>query len=362
MIRFVLAAALAALCLPHGRAADEPKLGVGDASPKLEVKEFVKGEPVKGLAKGQIYVVEFWATWCGPCRATIPHLTKLQKQYKDKVVFIGVSVWERDQGKVKPFVDEMGEKMDYRVALDEVGKGKGNDGKMATNWMTAAGQQGIPTAFVVNGDGKIAWIGHPAEMDKPLEQIVAGKWDLAKAADDFKKAASRQAKLEKLFDQIDQADEKKDHKAVVKLIDEAVKEDPELEEQLGMVKFGALIKLGDVAKTVEYGSKLADKGKDNEQQLNALAWFLVESPGPKPDPKLMKFALEVAQKADKLAGGKAPDVADTLAKAYYENGDFAKALENQERAVKLAKGTPFEKDEDLKERLELYRKKAAEKK
>src|SRR5437868_2205978 len=90
-----------------GASADAP-LGVGDPAPKLEVKEFVKGEPVVRLEKGKTYVVEFWATWCGPCRATIPHLTELQKKYKD-ITFIGVSVWEREPGAVKPFVAEMGD-------------------------------------------------------------------------------------------------------------------------------------------------------------------------------------------------------------------------------------------------------------
>ena len=89
-------------------------LSVGDPAPKLEVKEFVKGEPLKDLEKGKTYVVEFWVTWCGPCRATIPHLTELQKKHKD-ITFIGVSVYENDQKKVKPFVEEMGDKIDQHL-------------------------------------------------------------------------------------------------------------------------------------------------------------------------------------------------------------------------------------------------------
>ncbi len=113
------------------------------------------------------------STWWGPCRTSIPRLTELQKK-NSNVAFIGVSAFERDQSKVKPFVEEMGDKMAYRVAVDDVGdKQKGSEGAMAKTWMTAAGQNGIPTAFIINKEGKIAWIGHPMSMDEPLEKITA---------------------------------------------------------------------------------------------------------------------------------------------------------------------------------------------
>ena len=164
---------------PATARAEPQPLSVGDPAPKLAVKSFVKGEPVSEFEPGKNYVVEFWATWCGPCRTSIPHLTELQKKNAD-VTFIGVSVWERDQAKVKPFVDEMGDKMAYRVAVDAVGeKENGSEGAMAKTWMTAAGQDGIPTAFIINKEGKIAWIGHPMSMDKPLEKIAVwalGTW------------------------------------------------------------------------------------------------------------------------------------------------------------------------------------------
>lgn len=357
MSRRVLAlAAVVALGLSGRARADG--LGIGDPSPKLEVKEFVKGDPVKSFEKGKVYVVEFWATWCGPCRTSIPHLSELQKKYKD-AVFIGVSVFERDQSKVKPFVEEMGDKMAYRVAMDDVGEGKGAEGKMAKNWMEASEQGGIPTAFIVNGEGKIAWLGHPMEMDKPLEQIVAGKWDLAKAKEDFKKAAARQAKFRAIAMKIRKLQQEKDDKGLIVLIDETIKEEPEMEVPLGMLKFTTLVKLGDGGAAVAYGTKLVDGAfKDNPQGLNAVAWGLVEKPGEKADPKVLKFALGVAQKADKLAESKSAEIADTLAKAYYETGDVTKALETQERAMKLAKGTPLEKDKDMIDRLDLYKKKA----
>ena len=182
MKNFVIAGLFAALLAGTATArADSPTLNVGDSAPKLAVKSFVKGESISEFEPGKNYVVEFWATWCGPCRTSIPHLTDLQKKNSD-VTFIGVSVWEQDQAKVKPFVEEMGDKMAYRVAVDAVGDNeKGSDGAMAKTWMTAAGQNGIPTAFIVNKEGKIAWIGHPMSMDEPLAKITSGSWDLTVA-------------------------------------------------------------------------------------------------------------------------------------------------------------------------------------
>jgi len=83
---------MAAVVLASGVAgsASAQELNVGDPAPKLAVKEFVKGEPIAGLDKGKLYVVEFWATWCGPCRQTIPHLTELQKKYP-AITFLGIT-------------------------------------------------------------------------------------------------------------------------------------------------------------------------------------------------------------------------------------------------------------------------------
>jgi thiol-disulfide isomerase/thioredoxin len=358
MSRRVLALATTFVLALYGTASADG-LGIGDAAPKLEVKEFVKGDAVKSFEKGKIYVVEFWATWCGPCRTSIPHVSDLQKKNKD-AVFIGVSVWEQDQSKVKPFVDEMGEKMSYRVAMDDVGSGKGNDGKMAKNWMMAAQQDGIPAAFIINGEGKIAWIGHPMNMDKPLDQIIAGKWDLAKATADYKAELAKKVKLREVSIKLQKAQAAKDYKAIIAVVDEVIRENlvPE-NPNLGLMKFHAIAALGDADKTLEYANYLDDKFKNQPLMLNDIAWTLVEKPGDKPDTKLMKFALGMAEKADKITGSKNSAISDTLAKAYFENGDVKKAVEIQERAVSLSKGTPTEKE--LTERLEMYKKKASNK-
>ncbi len=340
-------------------AQDGPTLAVGDPAPKIEVKEFVKGQEIQEFAKGKTYVVEFWATWCGPCRTSIPHLTELQHQYKD-VPFLGVSVWEQDQSGVKPFVEEMGDKMDYAVAMDAVPEGAdGNQGAMARTWMTAAGRNGIPSAFIVNGDGLIAWVGHPMSMDKPLAKIVAGDYDIAEAIAEAEAEAARAQKMAALRTKLTRAQRSGDSKALVAVIDEAIADDAAMEMALGTMKFQALAK-AEPDKAAEYGKRLVETVlSDEPMALNNFAWGLVDpEAASKPTPALLEVALAAARRADELTGSKDPAVSDTLAKALFDSGKAVEALEAQERAVRFSKGTPFEQDASMKERLETYRKAA----
>lgn len=180
-----------------------PTLKIGDPAPKLQVSKWVQGEAVKEFEPGKAYLVEFWATWCGPCRTSIPHLNDIHNKFKGKgLVVIGQDCWERDEAKVEPFLKEMGDKMTYRVALD-LKKDATDRGRMAETWMQAAGRNGIPSAFLVDTQGKIAWIGHPMSLkDDVVEAVLAGKWDAKKALDEYlateqKREEARQKALQK---------------------------------------------------------------------------------------------------------------------------------------------------------------------
>jgi thiol-disulfide isomerase/thioredoxin len=159
-----------------------PTLKVGDPAPKMQTGKWVQGEPVKEFQKGKAYLVEFWATWCPPCRTSIPHLNELHKKFKDKgLIVIGQNCSEQNDSGVATFVKKMGDKMTYRVALDD--KSKNENGQMAATWMAAAGRKGIPSAFLVDTKGVVVWIGHPMELKEAvIEQVLAGKFSVGKAA------------------------------------------------------------------------------------------------------------------------------------------------------------------------------------
>lgn len=338
----------------------QKQIGVGDTAPKVRVREFVKGKPITGFAKGKVYVVEFWATWCGPCLTSIPHLTELQKKYKNDVTFVGVSVWEEDQAGVKPFVAKMGDKMGYTVAVDAVpAGGTGNDGAMAKAWMQAAGQKGIPSAFIIDRNSKIAWIGHPMGMDKPLEEIVAGTFDTAAYAAKRKKEQEEQRRMMGLQTELRKAQQSGDPKQMIAVLDSAFAKDAALEKMLGLLKFQTLASSGATNQAQEYGSRLVGVVlKDDAMGLNNFAWSLVAPEAPPVAANYVKLALQAAESADALKEGKDGAIADTLAKTYFDTGSPNKAFETQERAVRLAKGTPMENDKEMLARLEQYRKAA----
>jgi thiol-disulfide isomerase/thioredoxin len=178
-------------------------LMVGDPAPKLQADRWLKGSPIAEFQRGRAYVIEFWATWCGPCKAGIPHLTKIQAKHPDKLTVVGISVWEPRDRDVDPFVKDWDDRMRYTVAVDQVVGVDTQDeeqrsrqavekGLISKAWLVDSGSSywGIPQAFLVDGEGKIAWMGDPTQIDGPLEQVIAGTWDRAAAA------ASHRAKME----------------------------------------------------------------------------------------------------------------------------------------------------------------------
>ncbi|MFM9874144.1 MAG: TlpA family protein disulfide reductase [Fimbriimonadaceae bacterium] len=174
---------------------EKKPLTIGDPAPAFKSDGHIKGQKITELKKGQTYVVEFWATWCGPCIAVFPHLSELTRKYADQITTVSINTWDYPKGqneskddhtkRVQEFVEKQGDKMAYNIILDD------DKDTMSTTWMRAAGQNGIPCAFIINEEGIIAWIGHPATMDKPLEQIVAKTWDIQAFKTKFDEQAAK---------------------------------------------------------------------------------------------------------------------------------------------------------------------------
>ena len=198
-------------------------LTIGDPAPELKPAKWIKGSPVSGFEKGQVYVVEFWATWCEPCKESIPELTALAHKEGSKASFIGVSIWETTDPanttylkKVSDFVHTEGDQMDYTVAAD------GSNAKVANDWMKPASESGIPTCFVVNQDGIIAWIGHPTQLEGVLNAVIAKQFDVPAAR------SQRETELQ-IVRPVDEALAAGHYDEALKRMDEAVAKKPSLD-------------------------------------------------------------------------------------------------------------------------------------
>lgn len=315
--------------------ADKPfALMVGDKAPPITITEWVKGDEVKNFDAGKVYVVEFWATWCGPCVASMPHLSKLQKEYADKGVrIIGVSASDKRNtlDLVKAMVKDKGDGMGYTVAWDA-------DRTTAQAWMGAAGRNGIPCSFVVDKTGRVAYIGHPMELDGPLAEIVAGKFDIERAASNYRTQALAEAAALPLEAALQKAAKAQDWDAAIKATDDLMALGGDNVATSAARKFDILLlrKKDDVAAYAWARTVMTGPAKDDPMLLNQIAWAIVD-----PDATLanrdVDLAITLATRADELTKGSNAGVLDTLARAHFAKGNIAKAIELQTKAVALDK-------------------------
>ncbi len=335
-------------------------LNIGDKAPKLNVTDWVKGTK-QTFGNGKLTVVEFWATWCGPCKVSIPHLTEMAHKYKGKVNFVGVSISESKpedyKTKVPAFVKEYGDKMDYNVATE------GPNKFMSTNWMKAAGEGGIPTAFLVDKDGKIAWIGHPMDgLDKAIDAVLSGKANLTAMRAERSKAKmgemEQQKSMQKLqakMEPVMKALQAKKFQDAADEVDKIIASDAAMKPMVSQYKLIAMVQ-GNLKGLDFYLDDLGneDFAKD-PMMLNQIVWTVVEM-----DLKLSPEAYSAAAKLGEKMMNMDPKNAmnmDTYALALWRSGDKAKALETQKMAVSLAgavKNIPAETVQEMKDRLKQF--------
>ncbi len=133
-----------------------PVLRRGTAAPAISANRWINTDSALELSalKGKVVVVEFWATWCGPCRTSIPHLNKLHDRWKDKDVMV-IGLTDEPPEDVQQFVRKTG--IRYAVGAGSLSS-------------FDYGVRSIPHAFVIAGDGTVVWDGYP---DRNLDQAVA---------------------------------------------------------------------------------------------------------------------------------------------------------------------------------------------
>jgi thiol-disulfide isomerase/thioredoxin len=137
----------------------------GKQPPSFHVEKWLSKEPDR---KGKTVLIDFWATWCPPCRELVPELVQWQKKYKDDLVVIGIS--DEEPAKLESFMKANG--VDYAIATD-------TKKKMSKELDV----QGIPHVLVISSDGIVRWQGFPlADQDQLTEEKLKQIIEADKAA------------------------------------------------------------------------------------------------------------------------------------------------------------------------------------
>src|SRR5213593_205424 len=160
----VASSVLLAICFLNAMEAGEPS--VGAKAPPLQLEKVLQA-PAGARAswdalKGKVVVLEFWATWCGPCIAAIPHLNELADKLKDQPIQF-IAITDQDEKVVAPFLRK--KPMHAWIGLD-------TDKSMFEDY----GVTSIPHTVIVDQKGIIAAITHPTYLtEEHLKDLLAGK-------------------------------------------------------------------------------------------------------------------------------------------------------------------------------------------
>lgn len=343
MTRNTFPALLTIAAIFTSTAAASPK--IGDTAPTVKVAKWFNEAPPalpgKDGADKHVFLVEFWATWCPPCRKSIPHLAELHAKHgKEGLVILGISNEEPEE--IEAFMKK-NVKMPYFVGMDD---------DMATNekWMDDV--DGIPYAFLVDRENRVVWAGNPLEterMNQAIRDVLAGKFDLEAA----KNAAINAAKFEELLRELQtlyaacraagddgdarKAAEEKLFESLEKLI--ALKP---REMRPYLIKRQLLREFDRAKEATAFDVSLEAAFKDSAASMMSLAQMELGMELPRRSPALM---LRTARRAAELLEWRDAEALSVLAQIECELGFIDDAVKHQTSALSMAspEAEPFHK-------------------
>ncbi len=328
---------------------------VGSAAPKLNVEHWVQhGEgklpKITNFEPGKAYVVEFWATTCGPCVQSMPHLAELQTKYADKGLQI-VSISSEPLDVVTSFLEnELADASGQKKKIGDITKAYSlttdPDGSSEKDYMLASNQDGIPCAFIVGKDAKIEWMGHPMDMDNILESVLQDKWDR-------KKYIEEQKLIEEIQKSVGGLAKRKKYAEAVAAIDGYIAKVSDRRIQFGLYKSKIDLQIrssaGATAITKSY-QELFATCVDEPLFVQDVAWSAYENfvEGRIKNKELIRMAIEAVEKAlPQVEGPAKANLFDTIGRLYSAIGETEPAIKAQSQAVQLSDGSDQESFKDF---------------
>ena len=328
---------------------------IDEPAPELQIGSWIKNGP-STLAEGKgkkIYIIEFWATSCQPCLKVMPYFQRLQNEYKDQLTIISISTEKTD--KVKSFIDKC-KGINYKIAVDD---------KQKTYNSYMQGNMTIPTAFIINKSGTVAWIGHPLDIYLPLKRIITGKFNIKESA-----------RCQKVYREIQILLSRKKAGKALELVNSELKKVPDnvqfialktfilfnlskkdealkfitaifqthpADMEIFKLKAHVLIQMKKFKELDELYLTFIDNCKDAPLTLNQLARQLL---GVKFGEAKLKPALKAAELAysnRKLYPLQRAEIGETLARIYYMTGRIDRAIKIQNIVCRILKNNKSER-------------------
>ncbi|HEY7330210.1 MAG TPA: TlpA family protein disulfide reductase [Gemmataceae bacterium] len=354
MIRTVLILVLSALSFANpftpalGQEAKErskkdtpiASLKVGDSAPPLKANKWLQGNEITKFEAGKVYVIDFWAPWCGACIRHLPHLAELQARYKDQGV-TAIAFTSRD---IRGVPDNTEEKsaafLKKRGAALPITFAYADNGTTTDAWLKAAGQEGFCT-FVVDKTGRIAFMGSPMYLDMVLPKVLArasakavGE-EIAQVDADYRAAAAAlksDSKPEAFFRALGEFEAK--YPALADFMPAAC------------IKLNLWILQGKTDEAKEYADLLIAKAiKQHNAVVLEMAYAFLRSQDKSKE--LSELAVRAAEALVRFDGGKEPHSLLRLADAYLASGDKAKAKQCAGKAIDAAAGESAADRQDI---------------
>lgn len=292
----------------------------GMPAPELQLKAVMHGPQITDQAdSGRIQVIEFWATWCRHSLSCIEVLRQAGTLHADSADIIAVSTEDPETVAsflAKPSVVEesWASRITYTVAIDD-------NQKSWQRFMEATENAQIPSVFIVDGTGRLAWIGHPRDIGQPLEKLISGRFNVQQAAVEYR---ARRSLAEATRNGVSETT----HELLTTLSDSLIDN-----RWVQMIHLDLLSSQKMYDGYNELAARVIGQHGNDPLAMNTIAWEIAAyQAGGERD---LDLAMSAAVLANEYTQQRDGAILDTVARVHYEQGNLTEAVEWQRRAVQV---------------------------